>query len=33
MTTITFDIQALVIEHENSGFTRQQSEKVVLVSY
>jgi hypothetical protein len=31
MTTITFDTQELVIELENSGFTRQQSETVVAV--
>lgn len=31
MTTITFDTQELVVELENSGFTRQQSETVVSV--
>jgi hypothetical protein len=31
MTTITFDTQELVVELENSGFTRQQSEAVVSV--
>jgi len=31
MTTITFDTQELVIELENCGFTRQQSETVVSV--
>ncbi len=31
MTTITFDTQELVNELETSGFTRQQSEKVVSV--
>jgi hypothetical protein len=31
MSTITFDTQELVIELENSGFTRQQSETVVTV--
>lgn len=31
MTTITFDTQELVIELENSGFTRKQSETVISV--
>lgn len=31
MTTITFDTQELVNELETSGFTRQQSEKVISV--
>lgn len=31
MTTITFDTQELVVELENSGFTRQQSEAVISV--
>ena len=31
MTTVTFDTQELVVELENSGFTRQQSETVVSV--
>ena len=31
MTTITFDAQELVIELENSGFTRKQSETVISV--
>ena len=31
MTTISFDTQELVVELENCGFTRQQSETVVSV--
>ena len=31
MTTVTFDTQELVNEHETSGFTRKQSETVVSV--
>jgi hypothetical protein len=31
MTNIAFDTQELIIELENSGFTRQQSDTVVSV--